>query len=166
MLLEVTALLYKNWSAICLYPDVHLRLAVALSTDEEFLRKISLGFPELFTEQEPERVGPFPLSYLKEVVTRNMETPRDYSNGHGELVTEVGLPHTCMGHAGDAELSFPPNFYRDEFPKLLKVSEEHGYFPFHLHEVVVEGTRYFMGVPMEDYEDVVLFPADLIDVNA
>ena len=71
-------MLYKNWSVICQHPDVHFRLAVALSKDEGFLRLVSFGFPELFTEEEPKHVGPFPLSYIKEVVTLKMEEPGDY----------------------------------------------------------------------------------------
>jgi hypothetical protein len=171
--------LYKNWQAICDLENPHFRLTIALSNDEEFLGKIAQVYPNLFTEVAPQQNGPFPLSYLREIVKRAMETPDDYSDGAATL-SLVGFPHVFYekdysnkdGYPKEMSpseventLLMPPGFFERVYPELVKVCNEQGYFPFHLHEVIMEGTRYFLGIALEEYSDVYLFPADLVYID-
>lgn len=169
-------MLYKNWSEICEVEDVHLRLAVALSVDQEFLGKIAQGFPNLFTETKPDRVGPFPLSYLKQLADIWCAQDGEDRSTLDKCFKKVGLPSILWAHPEadvfQAKNCLVLNVTDEQYAELLKHYQEGICFPYIGQTVVVDNTSYYTGwVNSEGTghnfgKDITLFPANLVNVNA
>jgi hypothetical protein len=168
-------MLYKNWPEICRIENLHFRLAVSLSTDPEFLGKLAQAFPNLFQETKPEKDGPFPLSYLREVGNNYCAVDGQDRSCIDNAMDRIGFP--CVLLVKDPEqydegtvLAMPPGWYENDFP-ILKDQYERGSFPFDLYSLKIdeeEETIYYLGLVDDDNNlpAVYLYPAALVDENA
>lgn len=58
--------IYPRWEEICRIPDSVFMMGVALlDLDSDFGRVVAVRFPDYFTDERPENVGPIPLSVLR-----------------------------------------------------------------------------------------------------
>jgi hypothetical protein len=164
-------MLYKVWSEICKVPDVHLRLFLALCTDQQLLSKTALGFPEFFTDNKPERDGPIPLSALKEIAAG-----LDQDTLLNDVSGEYGLPsfnyaHPDSGQMGVGAIPMPKEIVSEYVHYSTRYNETGG-FPFNLDKVNLNGMDYYVGwvnstgVQVDHEKDFYVFPCDLVDVNA
>lgn len=168
--------MYKNWPAICRISDVYLRLCIALTNNEELLTKLQKGFPECFTDEEPEHPGPFPLSALRSLSDRwlHIESDRgDFSTTHELLEEEVGFPVVWCGGptsqwAGDdGALPLPLELQGETYNEIIQWSRENkNGFPRVLRQVNIGGQEYYLGWANESEEDMALYPCRLVDENA
>lgn len=167
--------LYKDWRAICALTNVHLKLLVSLATDEEFLKKLARGFPELFTDEEPDQKnGLWPLSVLRMIVAesiRNDPHPDSASiiSAYDELSSVFPWVGAC-GPLTSEGFSDPLILTREEAQQVSYYErlDDRGVFPFGLIKVAVQGNDYYIGMPVNDYVDsdtirVYLFPCVLVD---
>lgn len=90
----MTAAIHKNWKAICALTDVYLKIFLTLCRDADVLRKVAMGFPELF--QEEASLPVFPLSLIK--ATAEAWKGCDGVPWNDYLEQQVGIPITLCLH--------------------------------------------------------------------
>ena len=173
--------MYKNWIEICKIGNPYFRLSIASSTDQSFLKKVALGFPELFTETKPEREGPFPLSYLRDFADRwdTQEALGEDLSTLGNGFELIGFPNILCAHINasvyDANycIAMPAEIAAAEtYARLSQDFRARVCFPYSLKTVVVAGQQFYVGwvnpdgVREDDGKDITLFPVELVDPNS
>jgi hypothetical protein len=88
--------MYRNWTEIGKEKNPLLKALLA-SADDDVLEGLSKGFPQYFTEREPEQAGPWPLSALRRAIDDARLSAPD-----GEAVAKV-LAERFGLHATRAE---------------------------------------------------------------
>ncbi len=174
-------MIYKNWLGICQVTNVHFRIALCYARGEEFLARLALGFPELFTNIQPEHPGPFPLSYLREVADAYKAKEGEGAMSHiQDGLEEAGMPYVSWAHPKSSmfnpETALALDIDTAEYQKFLEAYEldSRDMFPYTLHGVSVKNNLYYLGwvnpsgaeEGMEHERDIYLFPADLVDTSA
>lgn len=163
---------YKNMSQICRIRDLNLRIFAALCKDTELLEKLSMGFPELFTDTKPEGEGPIPLSAVKEIVNGLPEdTTLDMvSSQFGLTAFSCAHPDTIVYSIGES-IPMPIDITQEYASHEERILRTNG-FPFDLHRITINGVEYYMGwinpdgVRADHEKDFYIYPCELVDENA
>ena len=130
-----------------------MRLWISYEEDFQVLSKVQAGFPELFTEeQEKEKVGPFPLSYIRKVFRlykgkREHEDNCDWDEGEVCKVCEY------YQNIPDIHIPFISIRSEDVSQELISQIKSHTgdeipcetYFPYKLYDIVYEGQTFYLG---------------------
>ncbi len=144
---------FKNWLAICEIPNPLMRAWISSEEDPQRLSRAQVGFPELFTDKPEEgKTGPFPLSYLRELMNLEDEGERHVNECDEDPEEECVLckkysnlpdfPVPCinlqMENVPDEILAQIRSYVGSEIPYEM-------YFPHKLYEIAYRGQTFYLG---------------------